>query len=82
MVALAGWPARAWSGGFRRAGGVTGFATQVPKPSPDAGRGEALGRGRAFPGQAEVGDGGAGKAQLSVGGQDEPGPAVGGCRVA
>ena len=82
VVAAAGWASRAWPGGFRCSGGATGLAAEVPKSSPDAGGSEAFGRCGAFPGAAEVGDRAAGEAELGVGGQDEPGPAVGGGWVA
>jgi hypothetical protein len=49
---------------------------EVPKPSPDAGRGESGGFARLLPGAAEIGCGFAGEADLGVGGDHEPCPPV------
>ena len=81
-VAGAGWASGAGSAGFRRAGGQRGCRADVPKPAADSGRGEPARCGGPFPGAAQVGDEGAGQAELGVRGDDQPGPAVAGVGVA
>jgi hypothetical protein len=68
--------------GFRRAGQAGQRLADVPEPSPDPGRGQAAGRAGPLPGQPEVGGEGADEAELGAAGQDEPGPPVGGGRIA
>ncbi|HTU73177.1 MAG TPA: hypothetical protein VMG38_06625 [Trebonia sp.] len=52
------------------------------KAAADAGWREVAGRARPLLGQADVGGQVAGQVQLGAGGDDEPGPATGGGRVA
>src|SRR5450759_5389019 len=58
-----GWGAQCWA--------------ESAKPSPDAGGGESAGFVSSFPWEAEVVNEVACEAELGVGGEDEPGPAVG-----
>src|SRR5271169_7253949 len=74
---------RAW----RSAGaGFAGFrcgcengqcAVDGPESPPDPCGGQAAGRGRALPGQAQVCSQAAGEPELGVAGEDQPGPPVG-----
>jgi len=68
-------------GGFRRAGGNGQVLADTAKPTADAGGGKAAGWAGPLPGQPDIGGEVAGEVQLGVGGDDEPGPAVGGGRV-
>jgi hypothetical protein len=52
--------------------------TQVPKPAPDSGGCELAWRGRFLPWMAQVLGQSASQAQLGVGDEQQPGPAVGG----
>jgi hypothetical protein len=54
----------------------------VPESAADPGGGEPPGRGEAFPGQAQVGGQRPGEPELGMAGDDDPGPPVGGGRVA
>jgi hypothetical protein len=63
--------------GFRWTGWRTDGGAKSTKPPSDPRRGEPGGVAGAFPRQAVVGDETAGKPQLGVGRDDEPGPAVG-----
>src|SRR5512139_53809 len=78
----AGWASWAWGGGFRCPRRVGDLRSDVPKPSTHAGRGEPAWRNGSFPRTAQIGGDVAGEAELGVGGDDQPGPAVGGGRVA
>ena len=75
-------PSGAGLAGFRRAGRAGGRRAEVPESPADPRGGEPGGRGRAFPGAAQVGGERAGQPELGVAGDDQPGPAVGGMRVA
>jgi hypothetical protein len=76
VVASARWPSGSGPGWFRCTGGTSGLGAQVPKPSADACRGEAVGCCRLFPEFAQVSDEATGQAELGVGGDDQSGPAV------
>ena len=69
-------------GGFRCAGGDGEHLAEVPVAAADAGGGEAAGLAGLLPGQPDIGGEIAGEAELGVAGDDQPGPAVGGMRVA
>ena len=62
--------------GVRVCGCADGVAQSL-KPSADACWGEQAWVSVSFPGQAKIVDGAAGEAELGVGGDDEPGPAIG-----
>ena len=55
---------------------------EVTETAADAGGGEAAGRAGPLPGQPDVGGEVVGEVQLGVAGDDQPGPPVGGGRVA
>ena len=82
---MAGSSLSAGSFGASWAGGSgfwwTGWGAQCwgksSKLSSDAGGGESAGFALSFPWEAEVVDEVSGEAELGVGGEDEPGPAVG-----
>lgn len=74
------WASRAGPAGFGCTGRLVDLPAQVAKPSPDPGGGQPLDRQRLLPGTTQVGGEMTGQAQLGVGGQDQPGPAVGGLR--
>jgi hypothetical protein len=78
----AGWPPGSGFAGFWRAGGAGGHRADAAKSPADSGGGEPAGRGGAFPGAAQVGGERAGEPELGVAGDHDPGPAVGGVRVA
>ena len=78
LVLRAGRASGAGPGGFRRAGGNGQVLADAAKPAADAGGREAAGRAGLLPGQPDVGGEVAGQVKLGVGGDDEPGPAVGG----
>ncbi len=59
-----------------------GRGVDVPESPPYPGGGEPARRGGLFPGAAQVGCQVAGEAELGVAGDDQPGPPVGGVRVA
>src|SRR5215217_3143901 len=71
--------ARRPAAGFWRVGGRVEGGQELRKRLADAGgrEGAAVGALGPFPGQADVRDGAAGEAELGVGEQDQPGPAVG-----
>ncbi|GAA1712141.1 hypothetical protein GCM10009680_61440 [Streptomyces yatensis] len=85
-----GWPAvlRAWwaSGagleGSGHVGGTGGLHAEVAEPPSDPGRGEPTRLRRPFPGAAKILGEGPGKAELGVGGDDQPRPQVGSVRIA
>ena len=81
-VLRSGRAAGAGFAGFRRAGQAGQCLADVPEPAADPGGGQPAGRAGPLPGQPEVGSEAAGEVQLGVAGQDEPGPPVGGGRVA
>src|SRR5437660_1791043 len=68
--------------GFRRAGQYGQRAVDVTETPADPGGGQPAGRAGPLPGQADVGGEAAGEVQLGVGGDDQPGPPVGGGGVA
>ena len=68
--------------GFRCAGQIGQRLADVPEPPPDPGRGEAARRAGPLPGQPQVGGEVTGKIELGVAGDGQPGPPVGGGRVA
>ena len=74
--------ARSGFAGFRRAGQIGQRLVDVPEPPPDPGGGEAARRAGPLPGQPQVCGEVAGKIALGVAGDDQPGPPVGGGRVA
>src|SRR5450759_2955163 len=82
-VAGSGWAAGAFrsSGagrvGFWRTGWCTDGCSKSTKSSSDASRGELAAITGPFPGQSDVFDEAPGQAELGVGADDEPGPAVG-----
>src|SRR5438034_2831389 len=76
------WPAGSWFAGFRCAGQIGQRLADVPEPAADPGGSQASGRAGPLPGQPQVGGQVAGEIQLGVAGEDEPGPPVGGGRVA
>src|SRR5271165_6920885 len=82
LVLRCGGPSGPGAGGFRRAGGHGECLADAAKAPADAGGGEAAGLAGLLPGQADVGGEVAGEAELGVAGDDQPGPAVGGGRVA
>ena len=82
LVLRCGRAVRGRAGGFRRAGGHGECLADAAKAPADAGGGEAAGLAGLLPGQADVGGEVAGEAELGVAGDDQPGPAVGGGRVA
>jgi len=82
LVPGAGGASGAGAGGFRRAGGNGQVLPDAAKAAADAGRGETAGRAGLLPGQSDVGGEVPGEVQLGVGGDDEPGPAVGSGGVA
>src|SRR5271166_4266024 len=71
-----------WFAGFRCRCEGGQCAVDVPESLADPGGGQAAGRGGALPGQAEVFGDAAGEPELGQGGQDQPGPPVGGGGVA
>src|ERR1035437_1075266 len=71
------WAPGSGSVGFRRTGWCAQGWAESLKPSADARGCELGGVAESFPGQALVVDEPAGQAQLGVGGDDQPGPAVG-----
>ena len=80
---LRSWRAsRAGFAGFRRAGRAGQRLADVPEPAADPGRGQPAGRAGPLPGQPDVGGEVAGQAELGVAGEEDPGPPVGGGRVA
>ncbi len=79
---FADWVVWGGVGGFRCTGREAGLRAEVAKSAADLGRGELLGRGRSLPGTAQVAGEGAGQPELGVAGDDQPGSAVGGFRVA
>jgi len=88
-VALGGSAvSRAWRAagaelaGFRRAGQIGQCLADVAEPAPDAGGGQPAGRAGPLPGQPQIGGEVAGEPDLEVAGEDQPGPPVGGGRVA
>ena len=58
-------------------GGCAESCTQSPKSSAHSQRGQLLRVGSAFPGEPEIVDELAGEPELCVGGDHQPGPAVG-----
>src|ERR1019366_7581820 len=82
VVLRAGGASGAGAGGFRGAGGNGQVLADAAKPPADAGGKQPAGRAGPLPGQADVGGEVAGEPELGVGGDDEPGPPVGGGRVA
>jgi hypothetical protein len=74
--------ARAGLGGFRGAGGGADGVAGVAESGADAAGGHLLWRQGALPGQPGVGGQGPGEVELGVAGDEEPGPPVGGARVA
>src|SRR3954470_17420560 len=72
--------AGAGPGGFRRAGGNGQVLAAAAVPRAGPGGGEAAGRARWLLGEPDVVREIAGEVQRGVGGDDEPGPAVGGGR--
>ncbi len=81
LVLRAMGAARAGSGGFRCTGRRARLRVQVPEPPADPGRGEPVRFRWPFPRPAEICGERTGEAELCVGGQDEPGPAIGRGRV-
>src|SRR3954451_10672009 len=77
LVGDAGWASGAGSAGFRRVGRNGDLRSEAAKSAADPGRGQPPGCAGPFPGVAQVGGQVAGQAQLGVGGDDQPGPAVG-----
>src|SRR5580704_7785996 len=76
-------PSGAGAGGFRRAGGGAGHLAGAAEPGADLARGHRRWlRGPRLPGQPGDGTQAAGEPQLGEGGDQEPGPAVGGGGVA
>jgi hypothetical protein len=71
------WTACGASAGLWRLGRCSHCCLDVTKSSADAAGCELGLRQRLFPGQPVVGHQGAGKAELGVGGDDQPGPSVG-----
>ena len=80
LVLRPGRASGAGPGRFRRAGGNGQVLADAAEPPANAGRGETAGRARLLPGQPDVGREVAGEPELGVGGDDEPGPPVGGMR--
>ena len=76
------WPSGAGTGGFRRAGRAGGLWADVQEVAADADGSERVRGAGLFPGTAPVSGEWAGEAELGVGGEDQPGPAVGGFRRA
>ena len=68
--------------GFRYTGQLGCLRVDVPNPPPDPGRGQPPGRCGPFPRAAQVSGERAPEAELGVAGDDQPGPAVRGGRVA
>ena len=81
-VPHAGRAAGAGLGGFGCTGWQGALHAEVPEPPSHPGRGEFVRLSRPFPGAAEVGDQATDEAELSVRGDDQPGPSVGGLRIA
>jgi len=67
---------------FRRAGRIGECLADVAEPAADPGRGQPTGRAGPLPGQPDAGGEVAGQIELGVAGDDQPGPPVGGGRVA
>jgi hypothetical protein len=68
--------------GFRRAGQTGQRLADAAEPAADPGGGQAARRAGLLPGQAQVGGERAAQVKLGVAGDDQPGPPVGGRRVA
>jgi hypothetical protein len=81
-VLRAGRAAGSWFAGFRRAGGDGQVLADAAEPAADAGGGEPAGLAGLLPGHPDVFGERPGEVQLGVAGDDQPGPAVGGGRVA
>ena len=81
-VLRAGRAAGPWFARFWRAGQIGQHLADVAEPPPDPGWGKPAGRAGPLPGQPQVGGEGPGEAELGVAGDDQPGPPVGGGRVA
>src|SRR5215471_1784994 len=77
-----GWAAGAGLAGFRRAGWGGCCDAEAAKSAADSGGGEPPGRGGPFPRQAQVVSQRPGEPELGVDGEGQPGPPVGGGRVA
>ncbi len=75
-VLSARWPSGAGAVGFQCFGRAAGL--WAPEVAADAGGSEPVRRAGFFPGTASVACEGAGETELGVGGDDQPGPAVGG----
>jgi hypothetical protein len=68
--------------GFRDTGEAGQVGVEVRESPADAGGGEPPRLGRGFPGEAQVGGEGSGGGQLGESGDHQPGPSVGGLRIA
>ena len=82
VVLGAGWPPGAGLARFWRTGRTGSDRADVPETPAHPGRGEPPGRGGPFPRAAQVGGQRAGKAELGVARDDQPGPPVRGRGVA
>lgn len=76
-VLRAEWASGPWLGGSGHVGGTGGIHAEVAEPPADPGRGEPKRLRRPFPGPTEILGEGPGKAELGVGGGDQPRPQVG-----
>src|SRR6516164_3546585 len=77
-VLAAGRASGAGFAGFGCAGQPGQGVADVPESATDPGGGQAAGRAGLLPGQLQAGGQVAGEPQLGVGGDDQPGPPVGG----
>src|SRR3954453_6457899 len=78
LVGDSRWSSGSRVAGFRRTGRQGDLRPEGGKSAADPGGGQSPGRAGSFPGAAQIHGELTGQAQLGVGGDDQPGPAVGG----
>lgn len=71
------WTGRARAGMVSVPGWAVQVLAEVPKPAAHARRRQLAGLGRGLPGQAQIGNEGAGESELREDGDDQPGPDIG-----